>query len=114
MKKTISKEAKIIAAVGMIVVALSFCSVLTAIRIGRTQTITEVETLSMTAEQHLQTIETLLQSIEVSISCLYSEIDSGSTAIRKTLEDTMNQMIAMNAVFLEYGKKVGILIQEDR
>ena len=113
MTKNTSKETRKIIALGIVFIVLSFCSVYTAVKIGSDYSIQEMSRITETESDYYQSIRGYLNSIYQCLEDLRADMADDSTNLQETLEGTMDQMTAMNAVFLDYGKRMGILIQED-
>ena len=47
----------------------------------------------------------------MNLDAIADSLSSGTESVQTTLEETMDQMTAMNAVFLDYGRRMGILVQ---
>lgn len=112
MTKRISDEMKKLIAVGLIFIALSFCAVYTSVRIGAESAMAEITEFTMAEADYHQRISTQLEAINLNLSTIADSLSSGNESVQTTLEETMDQMTAMNAVFLDYGRRMGILVQE--
>ena len=112
MAKRISDEMKKLIAIGLIFIALSFCAVYTSVQIGSEAALAEITEFTATEADYHQRISTQLEAINLNLDTIATSLSSGNESVQTTLKETMEQMTAMNAVFLDYGRRMGILVQE--
>ena len=112
MTKRISDEGKKLIAIGLIFISLSFCAVYTSVRIGSEEAaLAEITEFTATEADYHQRISAQLETINMNLDAIADSLSSGTESVQTTLEETMDQMTAMNAVFLDYGRRMGILVQ---
>lgn len=111
MTKRITDEGKKLIAIGLIFIALAFCAVYTSVRIGSESALAEITEFSATEADYHQRISAQLEAVNQHLAAIVDSVSSGNENVQTTLEETMNQMTAMNAVFLDYGRRMGILVQ---
>lgn len=111
MTKRISDEGKKLIAIGLIFISLSFCVVYTSVRIGSEAALAEITEFTATEADYHQRISAQLETINMNLDAIADSLSSGTESVQTTLEETMDQMTAMNAVFLDYGRRMGILVQ---
>ena len=111
MTKNITDEKKKLIAIGLIIIALAFCAVYTSVRIGSEDALAEIQEFTASEAEYYQNIQAQLESIDQSLAQISDSLTAGTEGVRSTLEETMQQLTAMNAVFLDYGKRMGILVQ---
>lgn len=112
MTKRITEEGKKLIAIGIIFIALAFCAVYTSVRIGSEAAAAEITEFTATEAEYHQRISAQLEAISMELGTIADSLSSGNENVQTTLEETMNQMTAMNAVFLDYGRRMGILVRE--
>lgn len=110
MTKRISDEGKKLIAIGLIFISFSFCAVYTSVRIGAEAALSEITEFTATEADYHQRISAQLETINMNLDAIADSLSSGTENIQTTLEETMDQMTAMNAVFLDYGRRMGILV----
>ena len=113
MTKNITDEKKKLIAIGLIIIALAFCAVYTSVKIGSEDALAEIQEFTASEAEYYQNIQAQLESIDQSLALISDSLATGTEGVQSTLEETMQQLTAMNAVFLDYGKRMGILIQEE-
>lgn len=111
MTKNITDEKKKLIAIGLIIIALAFCAVYTSVRIGSEDALAEIQEFTVSEAEYYQNIQAQLESIDQSLAQISDSLTAGTEGVQSTLEETMQQLTAMNAVFLDYGKRMGILVQ---
>lgn len=111
MTKNITDEKKKLIAIGLIIIALAFCAVYTSVRIGSEDALAEIQEFTASEAEYYQNIQAQLESIGQSLAQISDSLTAGTEGVQSTLEETMQQLTAMNAVFLDYGKRMGILVQ---
>ena len=111
MTKNITDEKKKLIAIGLIIIALAFCAVYTSVRIGSEDALAEIQEFTASEAEYYQNIQAQLESIDQSLAQISDSLTTGTEGVQSTLEETMQQLTAMNAVFLDYGKRMGILVQ---
>lgn len=111
MTKNITDEKKKLIAIGLIIIALAFCAVYTSVRIGSEDALAEIQEFTASEAEYYQNIQAQLESIDQSLAQISDSLTAGTEGVQSTLEETMQQITAMNAVFLDYGKRIGILVQ---
>lgn len=111
MTKNITDEKKKLIAIGLIIIALAFCAVYTSVRIGSEDALAEIQEFTASEAEYYQNIQAQLESIDQSLAQISDSLTAGTEGVQSTLEETMQQLTAMNAVFLDYGKRMGILVQ---
>ena len=111
MTKNITDEKKKLIAIGLIIIALAFCAVYTSVRIGSEDALAEIQEFTASEAEYYQNIQAQLESIDQSLAQISNSLTAGTEGVQSTLEETMQQLTAMNAVFLDYGKRMGILVQ---
>ena len=111
MTKNITDEKKKLIAIGLIIIALAFCAVYTSVRIGSEDALAEIQEFTASEAEYYQNIQVQLESIDQSLAQISDSLTAGTEGVQSTLEETMQQLTAMNAVFLDYGKRMGILVQ---
>lgn len=111
MTKNITDEKKKLIAIGLIIIALAFCAVYTSVRIGSEDALAEIQEFTASEAEYYQNIQAQLESIDQSLAQISDRLTAGTEGVQSTLEETMQQLTAMNAVFLDYGKRMGILVQ---
>lgn len=113
MTKNITDEKKKLIAIGLIIIALAFCAVYTSVKIGSEDALAEIQEFTASEAEYYQNIQAQLESIDQSLALISDSLATGTEGVQSTLEETMQQLTAMNVVFLDYGKRMGILIQEE-
>lgn len=113
MTKNITDEKKKLIAIGMIIIALAFCAVYTSVRIGSEDALAQIREFTASEAEYYQNIQAQLELIDQSLAQISDSLTEGTEGVQSTLEETMQQLTAMNAVFLDYGKRMGILVQEE-
>ena len=111
MTKNITDEKKKLIAIGLIIIVLAFCAVYTSVRIGSEDALAEIQEFTASEAEYYQNIQAQLESIGQSLAQISDSLTAGTEGVQSTLEETMQQLTAMNAVFLDYGKRMGILVQ---
>ena len=111
MTKNTTDEMKKLIAIGLIFIALSFCAVYTSVKIGSEAALAEITEFSASEQDFYQRISAQLEAISMNLESIGDSLSSGNENVQSTLEETMAQMTAMNAVFLDYGRRMGILVQ---
>ena len=111
MTKNITDEKKKLIAIGLIIIALAFCAVYTSVRIGSEDALAEIQEFTASEAEYYQNIQAQLESIDQSLAQISNSLTAGTEGVQSTLEETMQQLTAINAVFLDYGKRMGILVQ---
>ena len=111
MTKNITDEKKKLIAIGLIIIALAFCAVYTSVRIGSEDALAEIQEFTASEAEYYQNIQAQLESIDQSLVQISDSLTAGTEGVQSTLEETMQQLTAINAVFLDYGKRMGILVQ---
>lgn len=112
MTKNTTYEKKLIA-IGLIIIALAFCAVYTSVKIGSEDALAQIQEFTASEAEYYQSIQAQLESINQSLSLISDGLTAGTEGVQSTLEETMQQLTAMNAVFLDYGRRMGILVQEE-
>lgn len=110
-KKNITDEAKKLIAIGLIIIALAFCAVYTSVRIGSEAALAEITEFTASEAEYYQGIQAQLESINQLLAIINSSLTSSAEGVQSTLDETMQQLTAMNTVFLDYGRRMGILVQ---
>ena len=113
MTKNITDEKKKLIAIGLIIIALAFCAVYTSVKIGAEDALSRIQEFTASEAEYYQSIQAQLESINQSLALISDSLTAGTAGVQSTLEETMQQLTAMNAVFLDYGRRMGILIQEE-
>lgn len=113
MKKSMSNDTKTLIAAGVLIVALSLCSVYTAVKTGAEEPLEKIQEFTLSEAESYQRTQEILLSINQRLETIGDEITESNKELQTTLEETMDQLTAMNAVFLEYGQRMGILVQEE-
>ena len=80
-------------------------------RIGSEAALAEITEFTVTEADYHQKISAQLEAINMNLDAIATSLSSGNESVQTTLEETMDQMTAMNAVFLDYGRRMGILVQ---
>lgn len=111
MTKNITDEKKKLIAIGLIIIALAFCAVYTSVKIGSEDALAEMQELTASEAEYHQGIQAQLESIDQHLAIISGSLTSSAEDIQSALEETMQQLTAMNAVFLDYGRRMGILVQ---
>lgn len=111
MTKNITDEKKKLIAIGLIIIALAFCAVYTSVKIGSEDALAEIQEFTASEAEYYQRIQAQLESIDQSLAQISDSLTAGTEGVQSTLDETMQQLTAMNAVFLDYGKRMGILVQ---
>lgn len=111
MTKIFTDEKKKLIAIGLIFIALSFCAVYTSVKIGSEAALEKITEFTLSEADYHQRISAQLESISISLESVEKALSEGTEGVQTTLEETMEQLTAMNAVFLDYGKRMGILVQ---
>ena len=111
MTKRISDEGKKLIAIGLIFISLSFCAVYTSVKIGSEAALAEITDFTASEADYHQQISSQLEAISLNLDAIADSLSTGTENVQTTLEETMKQMTAMNAVFLDYGRRMGILVQ---
>lgn len=111
MTKNITDEKKKLIAIGLIIIVLAFCAVYTSVRIGSEDALAEIQEFTVSEAEYYQNIQAQLESIDQSLVQISDSLTAGTEGVQSTLEETMQQLTAINAVFLDYGKRMGILVQ---
>ena len=111
MTKNITDEKKKLIAIGLIIIALAFCAVYTSVKIGSEDALAEIQEFTASEAEYYQNIQAQLESIDQSLAQISDSLTAATEGVQSTLEETMQQLTAMNAVFLDYGKRMGILVQ---
>ena len=111
MKNPISDEAKKLIAMGILIIALAFCSVYTATKAGTEETFERISQFTASEAEYHQNISELLVAIDQRLEIIDEKNTQSNEELQTTLTDTMDQLTAMNAVFLDYGKRMGIIVQ---
>ena len=112
MTKNTTYEKKLIA-IGLIIIALAFCAVYTSVKIGSEDALAQIQEFTASEAEYYQNIQAQLELIDQSLAQISDSLTEGTEGVQSTLEETMQQLTAMNAVFLDYGKRMGILVQEE-
>lgn len=112
MTKNTTYEKKLIA-IGLIIIALAFCAVYTSVKIGSEDALAQIQEFTASEAEYYQSIQAQLESINHSLSLISDSLTAGTEGVQSTLEETMQQLTAMNVVFLDYGRRTGILVQEE-
>lgn len=112
MTKNTTYEKKLIA-IGLIIIALAFCAVYTSVKIGSEDALAQIQEFTASEAEYYQSIQAQLESINQSLSLISDSLTAGTEGVQSTLEETMQQLTAMNVVFLDYGRRTGILVQEE-
>ena len=111
MTKNFTDEKKKLIAIGLIFIALSFCAVYTSVKIGSEAALAKITEYTASEAEYHQRISAQLESISINLESIEEVLSEGAEGVQTTLDETMDQMTAMNAVFLDYGKRMGILVQ---
>ena len=112
MTKNTTFEKKLIA-IGLIIIALAFCAVYTSVKIGSEDALAQIQEFTASEAEYYQSIQAQLESINQGLSLISDSLTASTEGVQSTLEETMQQLTAMNAVFLDYGRRMGILVQEE-
>ena len=112
MTKNTTFEKKLIA-IGLIIIALAFCAVYTSVKIGSEDALAQIQEFTASEAEYYQGIRVQLELINQSLALISDSLTAGTEGVQSTLEETMQQLTAMNAVFLDYGRRMGILVQEE-
>ena len=111
MKNPISSDAKKLIAIGLLIIALAFSAVYTATKTGAEGSAAEITRFTASEAEYHQNISELLASIYQQLESIGEKNTESNEDLEAVLIDTMDQLTAMNAVFLDYGKRMGILVQ---
>ena len=111
MTKRISDEGKKLIAIGLIFISLSFCAVYTSVRIGAEAALSEITEFTATEADYHQRISAQLETININLDAIADSLSSGTENMQSSLEETLAQISPMDAAFLDYGRRMGILVQ---